>query len=173
MIDQKRGSNKSPEVGTQGGYGTAYGTNLTGNAMTVGGTFGNSNVCGAMGAMAAANSTAVASVYGLGGHSTRGIEGQIFNCVFKPLVTRFVKTLKEVKAQENISLYCDLRQFMAYVKEVHGGVFRRVILSGILDSADRPNKRYNSNVQTTRVIRYKCLPIRYFYITEDNLLREN
>ncbi|XP_076677709.1 unc80, NALCN channel complex subunit isoform X4 [Andrena cerasifolii] len=153
-LNQKRGSNKSPEVGSQGGYGTAYGTNLTGNAMTVGGTFGNSNVCGAMGTMAAANSTNVASIYGLGGHSTRGIEGQIFNCVFKPLVTRFVKALKEVKAQENISLYCDLRQFMAYVKEVHGGVFRRVILSGILDSADRPNKRYNSNVQTTRVIRH-------------------
>ncbi|XP_076221497.1 unc80, NALCN channel complex subunit isoform X7 [Nomia melanderi] len=117
------------------------------------GTLGNSNVSGT-GTMTTAASTNIAATYAAGCHNTRGIEGHIFNCVFKPLVSRFVKSLKELKSQENISLYCDLRQFMAYVKEVHCGIFRRVILSGIIDSADRPNKRCNSNVQTTRVIRH-------------------
>lgn len=74
--------------------------------------------------------------------------------VFKVLVTRLVDSAKQLKAQENIGLYCDVRQLMTYVKEAHGGIFRRVALSGILDSADRPNKRCNSNVQTTRVIRF-------------------
>lgn len=73
--------------------------------------------------------------------------------VFKALVTRFVKSVKELKSQENVTIYCDLRQLMTYIKEAHGGVFRRVALSGLLDSADRPNKRSNSNIQTTRVIR--------------------
>lgn len=76
------------------------------------------------------------------------------NYVFKTLVTRFVNSTKELKSQENIGIYCDLRQFMTYVKEAHGGIFRRVALSGILDSTDRPNKRCNSKVQTTRVIRH-------------------
>ncbi|XP_076295581.1 unc80, NALCN channel complex subunit isoform X10 [Lasioglossum baleicum] len=151
-LNQKRGSSKSPEVASQTGYMASYGANLMGPGMVSGGgMFGNTNVTG-QGAMTTAASTNVAASYSLGGHQTRVIEGHIFNCVFKPLVTRFLKSTKELKAQENIGLYCDLRQFMTYVKEVHCGIFRRVILSGIIDSADRPNKRCNSNVQTTRVI---------------------
>ncbi|XP_046741954.1 protein unc-80 homolog isoform X2 [Diprion similis] len=91
---------------------------------------------------------------GLGGGGGRGIEGQIMCNVFKTLVTRFVKSFKELKSQENVTIHCDLRQLMTYIKEAHGGVFRRVALSGLLDSADRPNKRNNSNIQTTRVIRH-------------------
>lgn len=41
---------------------------------------------------------------------------------------------------------------MTYVKEAHGGVFRRVALSGLLDSANRPDKQ--SATQTTRVVRH-------------------
>lgn len=59
-----------------------------------------------------------------------------------------------LKTAENMSLYCDIKQFVTYVKEAHGGVFRRVALSGILDSSDRPNKRCTSCVKTTRVIRH-------------------
>lgn len=153
MTDQKRGLNKSPDIGTQGAYSTNYGSNLMGATMVSGGTLGGSNVTGVTGTMTTNTSATPASMYGLGSHSSRGIEGHIFNCVFKALVTRFVKSLKELKSQENCRLYCNLRKFMTYVKEVHGGVFRRVVLSGILDSADRPNKRCNSNIQTTRVIR--------------------
>lgn len=32
------------------------------------------------------------------------------------------------------SLFCDIRQLITYFKEVHGGTFRRVALSGLLDS---------------------------------------
>lgn len=87
------------------------------------------------------------------GYGSRGIEGQIISCVFKVLVTRLVDSSKQLKTQENVNLYCEVRQLITYVKEAHGGIFRRVALSGILDSTDRPNKRYNSNLQTTRVIR--------------------
>lgn len=50
------------------------------------------------------------------------------------------------------SLFCDVRRLMTYVKEAHGGVFRRVALSGLLDSACRPNRREPAS-QTTRVIK--------------------
>ncbi|XP_066993860.2 protein unc-80 homolog [Anabrus simplex] len=90
---------------------------------------------------------------GLGGGGSRGIEGQFIANVFKTLVTRFVKSLKELKAQENMALYCDVRQLMTYIKEAHGGVFRRVALSGLLDSANRPHRK-EANLQTTRVIRH-------------------
>ncbi|XP_043793963.1 protein unc-80 homolog isoform X2 [Apis laboriosa] len=151
--NQKRGSSKSPEIsGSQGGYATNFGANLMGGGG--GGTGSSSATPGTvMGAVVAASGAGGAS-YGSVSHGARGIEGHVFNYVFKALVTRFVKSLKELKSQENVCLYCDVRQFMSYVKEVHGGAFRRVALSGILDSADRPNKRCNSNVQTTRVIRH-------------------
>jgi len=38
------------------------------------------------------------------------------------------------------ALYCDVRQLLAYIKDVHGGIFRRVLLSGLLDSAARPQQ---------------------------------
>lgn len=152
MADQKRGSSKSPEIsGSQGGYATNFGANLVGSGG--GGTGSSSATPGTVvGAVVPASGVGGAS-YGSVSHGARGIEGHVFNYVFKALVTRFVKSLKELKSQENVCLYCDVRQFMSYVKEVHGGAFRRVALSGILDSTDRPNKRCNSNVQTTRVIR--------------------
>lgn len=109
---------------------------------------------GTSGGTVAAMGSGVATSYNAGGYGGRGIEGQIMAYVFKVLVTRLVDSAKQLKAQENIGLYCDVRQLMTYVKEAHGGIFRRVTLSGILDSADRPNKRCNSNVQTTRVIRF-------------------
>ena len=42
---------------------------------------------------------------------------------------------------------------MTYIKEAHGGVFRRVALSGLIDSASRFNKKPN-NIQTARVLRH-------------------
>ncbi|XP_069694360.1 protein unc-80 homolog isoform X2 [Periplaneta americana] len=90
---------------------------------------------------------------GLGGGGSRGIEGQIMANVFKALVTRLARSTKELKAQENMALYCDVRQLMTYIKEAHGGVFRRVALSGLLDSASRPHRK-EPNLQTTRVIRH-------------------
>ncbi|XP_035727928.1 protein unc-80 homolog isoform X9 [Vespa mandarinia] len=157
LIDQKRGSNKSPDAASQGGYATNFGAGMMGGTVcsNVGTTA--TTASHTIGTTTTTGSTNIASVnasYGTGSHGVRGIEGQIMNCVFKTLVTRFVNSTKELKSQENIGVYCDLRQFMTYVKEAHGGIFRRVALSGILDSTDRPNKRCNSKVQTTRVIRH-------------------
>nr|CAD7573647.1 unnamed protein product [Timema californicum] len=42
---------------------------------------------------------------------------------------------------------------MTYIKEAHGGVFRRVALSGLLDSANRPHRK-EPDTQTTRIIRH-------------------
>lgn len=49
-------------------------------------------------------------------------------------------------------MYCEVRQLITYVKEAHGSTFRRVALSALLDTADRPNKK-DIDTQTTRVIR--------------------
>lgn len=51
------------------------------------------------------------------------------------------------------NVYCEIRQLMTYIKEAHGSVFRRVALSALLDTADRPSKHKEPQVQTTRVIR--------------------
>lgn len=51
------------------------------------------------------------------------------------------------------ALYRSIRQFMTYVREYHGGVFRRVALSGLLDSAERPHKKNKNTIQTTRIVR--------------------
>lgn len=39
---------------------------------------------------------------GLGGGAARGIEGQVVSAIFKALVTRFVRSAKEVKASEAV-----------------------------------------------------------------------
>ncbi|KYB29509.1 Protein unc-80 homolog-like Protein [Tribolium castaneum] len=115
-LNQKRGSSRSPDTVSQGGYGTNFDT-------------------------------------GVGGGGMRGVEGQVMTHVFKPLVTRFVGSAKELKTPENLGIYCEVRQLMTYVKEGHGSVFRRVALSALIDTADRPSKK-ESNTQTTRVIRH-------------------
>ena len=150
--DQKRGSSKSPDSVPQGSYATNFGAGLMGGIPNMSTAMGSS-VGGGLSNSASTPVGASAPYTGLGGQRCRNIESQIMGCVFKPMVTRCVDICKNLKSQDNISLYCDIRQFMSYVKEAHGGVFRRVALSCILDSADRPNKKCNSEVKTTRVIR--------------------
>ena len=89
----------------------------------------------------------------MGGAGPRGIEGQVIACCFKGLVTRFAKVHKELKLHDNTLLYGDVRLLTRYVREAHGGVFRRVALSGLIDSAERPHKR-RPKTQTTRIVRY-------------------
>jgi hypothetical protein len=47
-----------------------------------------------------------------------GVEGVIINFIFKPFITRMTKMQKELKVQENMSLYCEIRQFITYVRYV-------------------------------------------------------
>lgn len=42
---------------------------------------------------------------GLKGGGSRGVEGQIMTAIFKTLVSRLVKSLKELKTQENVVSY--------------------------------------------------------------------
>lgn len=88
-----------------------------------------------------------------GGGLSGGAESQVIAAVFKTMVTRFCESFKELKSQENIALYCDIRQLVTYVKGAHGGPFRLVALSGIMAVTPRPNKKL-PNMQTTRVIRH-------------------
>jgi len=108
----------------------------------------------------------------------RGVEGQILMSTFKTLITRLTSTPKEIKAPENMvrtkygdissalrifrefatscfhfqSLYHDARLFVNYVKEAHGGIFRQVLLSGLIDTAMKAHRKEPA-VQTTKVIR--------------------
>lgn len=41
------------------------------------------------------------------------------------------------------NLYSDVRQLLHYVREAHGGVFRRVALSGLIDSAGKGQKDFS------------------------------
>ncbi|XP_064639472.1 protein unc-80 homolog [Lineus longissimus] len=75
------------------------------------------------------------------GGAGKGVEGQVIAHILKPMVSRFVDSKKDLAGHENISLYCDVRQMVNFIKEQHGGTFRRVALSGLLDSANRPAKK--------------------------------
>lgn len=50
----------------------------------------------------------------------------MIKCIFKPFIMRMVLVQKELKVQENMSLYCEIRQFISYVRDHHGGIFRNV-----------------------------------------------
>lgn len=54
------------------------------------------------------------------------METIIIKSVFKSFISRMVLIQKELKVQENMSLYCEVRQFISYVRDHHGGIFRNV-----------------------------------------------
>lgn len=50
----------------------------------------------------------------------------------------------------------EVRLLLSYVREAHGGEFRVVAFSALMDTAERPDSQQKeSNMQTTRVIRYE------------------
>lgn len=87
-----------------------------------------------------------------GGGGNNGTEAQVVASVFKALVSRCVQSFKELKCQENIALYSDVRQLITFIKNAHGATFRRVALSGAIDVTPKPNKKAY-DLQTTRVVR--------------------
>lgn len=60
----------------------------------------------------------------------------------------------------------EVRHVLNYVREAHGSEFRAVALSSLLDTAERPDvPQKESNMQTTRVIRYSSLVnFTYFWL---------
>ncbi|KRY77227.1 Protein unc-80 [Trichinella pseudospiralis] len=79
----------------------------------------------------------------------RGIEGVVVSITLKPLVTKMVNQMKEIKQPENMSLHYDIRLLMNYLQIYHGHPFRMVELSALTDTVQR-TKLTESNAQTSK-----------------------
>ncbi|KRX53102.1 Protein unc-80 [Trichinella sp. T9] len=79
----------------------------------------------------------------------RGIEGIVVSITLKPLVTKMVNQMKEIKQPENMSLHYDIRLLMNYLQICHGHPFRMVELSALTDTVQR-TKLTESNAQTAK-----------------------
>lgn len=84
----------------------------------------------------AVGGAAAESVIGFGG-APKTVEITIVTILYKKLVTKLIDKFGWLKAADNQTLYNDVRSYMNYVKIYHGGVFRRVALSGMLDSTNK------------------------------------
>lgn len=67
------------------------------------------------------------------GVGPKGIDGFILNIIFKPFVTRLIMMKEYLMSSENVALYGECRAFLTCIKENHGGIFRLVIFSSLLD----------------------------------------
>ncbi|RWS14513.1 protein unc-80-like protein [Dinothrombium tinctorium] len=92
----------------------------------------------------------------------KGIEGVIVYCIFHPFISRVMNMHKEIKTQENMSLYCDIRQLINYVKCNHGGVLRKVSLSGLIESAEYLFKRLRQPVRIMKPVETDSEPRNLF-----------
>jgi hypothetical protein len=61
------------------------------------------------------------------------IDGIILNLIIKPLITRLNDMDKDLLHMKNTSVYNECRMFCLYVKECHGGIFRSLIFSALID----------------------------------------
>ncbi|VEL24270.1 unnamed protein product [Protopolystoma xenopodis] len=66
------------------------------------------------------------------GSHTGGAEGILIACLLPAFIRRLVRCRRELVAQENISLFADIRQLLNYLRETHGSTFRRSLLSALL-----------------------------------------
>ncbi|EFX84430.1 hypothetical protein DAPPUDRAFT_238738 [Daphnia pulex] len=88
---------------------------------------------------------------------------------YTPAVTHHRIMPSLVALNSVCALYCDVRQLLAYIKDVHGGIFRRVLLSGLLDSAARWNNRKTLRPKTVAISRDDCggvPPVTFFVVDE-------
>jgi hypothetical protein len=67
------------------------------------------------------------------GVGPKGIDGFILNIIFKPFVTRLIMMKEYLMSSENVALYGECRAFLTCIKENHGGIFRLVVFSSLLD----------------------------------------
>ena len=64
----------------------------------------------------------------------RAVENIIVSTMYRRLVGKLVEKHSWLKLPENDAQYLDVRGLMHYVRQWHGSTFRRVVLSGLLDS---------------------------------------
>ena len=69
--------------------------------------------------------------------TTKGVEAVVVGVVYKRIVGRVIERFSWIRSGENVSLYADVRALMNYVKISHGGVFRWVVLSALLESTQK------------------------------------
>ena len=69
--------------------------------------------------------------------SVVNIEALFIQCMFKKLVSKMTEKLSWLKASDNSALYNDCRGFINHVKINYGSIFRRVALSGLMDSTKK------------------------------------
>ena len=69
--------------------------------------------------------------------TTKGVEAVVVGVVYKRVVARVIERFSWIRSGENVSLYADVRALMNYVKISHGSVFRRVVLSALLESTQK------------------------------------
>ena len=69
--------------------------------------------------------------------TNKGVESVVVTVLYKRLVTKLIDRFSWLKSQENLTLYNDVRSLMNYVKNEHGAVFSRVVLSAMLESAQK------------------------------------
>lgn len=65
--------------------------------------------------------------------ATVNIESVMVDLLLKPIVNRLIDMKEEIMNQENLYLFSDLRSLFGYIKENHGGVFRKVLFSNMLE----------------------------------------
>lgn len=65
------------------------------------------------------------------------MEALFINAMFKKLVSKMTDKLAWLKASDNSALYNDCRGFINHVKINYGSIFRRVALSGLMDSTKK------------------------------------
>ena len=66
--------------------------------------------------------------------SSQNIESLFIHTMFKKMVSRMTEKMIWIKSPEQSAIYNDCRSLINHVKIYYGGVFRRVTLSGIMES---------------------------------------
>ncbi|EJD73700.1 hypothetical protein LOAG_18891 [Loa loa] len=83
--------------------------------------------------------------------SLKGIEGIVIKVILKPVVSKLMNAMNELLQPENMSLYQDVRLFVAFIQEQHGNSFRRVGLSALLDGRPSENQSQFLDVGTSQL----------------------
>ncbi|XP_023346426.1 protein unc-80 homolog [Eurytemora carolleeae] len=64
----------------------------------------------------------------------QGVQNIILATVFKKMIDKLMLQNQMICKPDNIILHQEIRQFILFVKQNHAGVFRRVLLGGVIES---------------------------------------
>lgn len=76
-------------------------------------------------------------------NSTFNLESVMIEVIIRPLVERLIDMKSELTSQENLYLFSEIRNLLSYIKENHGGLFRRVAFSSMLEPYMKLNQEVN------------------------------